>query len=67
MIDHINDIRDDKRLKNLQLITNKDNSNRVNADNAKIVCEGINNCKSGKSKKDSCNYEFKYIEEKRHE
>lgn len=40
---------------------------RVNADNAKIVCEGINNCKSGKSKKDSCNYEFKYIEEKRHE
>lgn len=24
---------------------------RTNADNAKIVCEGINNCKSGKLKK----------------
>ena len=24
---------------------------RINADNAKIVCEGINNCKSGKIKK----------------
>lgn len=94
MIDHINDIRDDNRLKNLQLITNKDNSKksakkhgykfaanshknrkcvktinrtineitfyhstyyaqrlRINADNAKIVCEGINNCKSRKLKK----------------
>lgn len=24
---------------------------RVNADNAKIVCEGINNCKSGNQKR----------------
>lgn len=28
VIDHINDIRDDNRLKNLQLITNKDNSKK---------------------------------------
>ena len=29
----------------------------------KMVCEGINNCKSGVSKKDGCLYKFEYIKQ----
>ena len=35
----------------------------INAGIIKMVCEGINNCKSGTSKYDNCVYEFQYIEE----
>ena len=34
----------------------------INPGIVKMVCENINNCKSGKSKVDGCNYRFKYIE-----
>ena len=33
----------------------------INAGVVKMVCEGINNCKSGISKKDGCSYTFQYI------
>ena len=33
----------------------------INADIVKMVYEGLNNCKSGTSKKDGYNYVFKYI------
>ena len=35
----------------------------INAGIVKMVCEGINNCKSGISKKDGCSYIFEYIKE----
>lgn len=35
----------------------------INAGNVKMVCEGINSCKTGISKKDSCRYKFDYIKE----
>ena len=106
-IDHINNIRDDNRLFNLQLITPsennkkaakdrdytfvaKNNENRkcvkatnkntnevsyfnsmysiqqhlgINAGIVKMVSEGVNNCKSGVSKKDGCSYTFEYIKQ----
>ena len=33
----------------------------INAGIVKMVCEGLNNCKSGKSKKDGHYYTFEYI------
>ena len=36
----------------------------INAGIVKMVCEGLNNCKSGKSKKDGQFYTFEYIEQK---
>ena len=35
----------------------------INAGIVKMVCEGLNNCKSGISKKDGHSYSFEYIEE----
>ena len=35
----------------------------INAGIVKMVCEGLNNCKSGKSKKDGHSYTFEYIKE----
>ena len=35
----------------------------INAGIVKMVCEGINNCKSGVSKKDGHSYTFEYIEQ----
>ena len=32
----------------------------INAGIVKMVCEGINNCKTGISKKDGCEYKFEY-------
>ena len=29
----------------------------------KMVCEGINNCKTGISKQDNCHYKFEYVNE----
>ena len=34
----------------------------INAGIVKMVCEGINNCKTGISKKDNCHYKFEYVE-----
>ena len=34
---------------------------QINAGIVKMVCEGINNCKSGTSKKDGKSYKFEYI------
>ena len=36
---------------------------QINAGIVKMVCEGINNCKSGNSKKDGCSYTFEYIKQ----
>jgi hypothetical protein len=33
----------------------------INAGIVKMVCEGLNNCKSGISKVDGCRYKFNYI------
>ena len=33
----------------------------INAGIVKMICEGINNCKTGNSKKDGCSYTFEYI------
>ena len=33
----------------------------VNAGIVKMVCEGLNNCKSGVSKKDGHSYRFEYV------
>ena len=104
-IDHINNIRDDNRLCNLQLLTPQQNCKKaaedrdysfvgknhqnkkclkatnkdtgevsyfnsmyavqqhlgINAGIVKMACEGINNCKSGVSKKDGHRYTFEYI------
>ena len=106
VIDHINDIKDDNRFINLQLISQKENNKKsaqkrdykfvsknhqnkkcvkatnlktnevteynslysvnkqlqINAGIVKMVCEGINNCKTGISKKDNCHYKFEYVE-----
>ena len=35
----------------------------INAGIVKMVCEGLNNCKSGVSKKDGCSYTFEYVRE----
>ena len=35
---------------------------QINAGIVKMVCEGINNCKSGISKKDGYSYRFEYVE-----
>ena len=35
----------------------------INAGIVKMVCEGINNCKSGVSKKDGQHYKFEYIKQ----
>ena len=34
----------------------------INAGIVKLVCEKINKCKTGISKKDGCNYKFEYVE-----
>ena len=36
---------------------------RINAGIVKMVSEGLNNCKSGISKKDGCSYTFQYIKQ----
>lgn len=105
VIDHINNIKDDNRLCNLQLFTHQENckksaANRdytfvaknhenkrcvratnitteevsyfnsmsavqqhlgINAGIVKMVSEGINNCKTGRSKKDGFSYKFQYV------
>ena len=102
VIDHVNNIKDDNRLCNLQLMTHQENCEKsakrrdytfvaknhqnkkcvkainieknevsyynsmysinqhlgINAGIVKMVCEGINNCKTGISKKDK----FEYVE-----
>ena len=107
VIDHINNVRDDNRICNLQLTTQqenckksaknrdysfaaKNNQNRkcvkainqdtneityyysmyavqqylgINAGIVKMVCEGINYCKSGTLKKDDHVYKFEYVKE----
>ena len=35
----------------------------INAGIVKMVCEGLNNCKTGRSKKDGCHYKFEYVTE----
>ena len=106
VIDHVNNIKDDNRLCNLQLMTHQENCEKsakrrdytfvaknhqnkkcvkainieknevsyynsmysinqhlgINAGIVKMVCEGINNCKTGISKKDNCHYKFEYVE-----
>ena len=107
VIDHINNIKDDNRLCNLQLASQQENCKKsakrrdytfaaknhqnkkcvkatnmdtnivshfnsmyavyqhlgINAGIVKMVCEGINNCKTGISKKDKCHYKFEYVNE----
>ena len=107
VIDHVNNIRDDNRLCNLQMMTQQENFNKsakvrdytfvaknhrnkkcvkatntntnevsyynslytvqqhlgINAGIVKMVCENINRCKTGVSKKDSCSYKFEYVNE----
>ena len=33
----------------------------INAGIVKMVCEGINSCKTGFSKQDNCHYKFEYV------
>ena len=105
VIDHINDIKDDNRLCNLQLMTQQQNCKKsakdrdysfvsenhknqkcvkainvetkeityynslyatqqhlgVNAGIVSMCCQGINNAKSGISKKDNQQYKFEYV------
>ena len=105
VIDHINNVKTDNRLCNLQMFTHQQNCKKaakkrdysfvsknrenrkcvkatnlktknvsyftsmyaaqeflgINAGIIKMVCEGLNNCKSGKSKKDGCYYVFQFI------
>ena len=105
VIDHVNNIKDDNRLCNLQLMTHQENCEKsakrrdytfvaknhqnkkcvkatnidtnevsyynsmyaihqhlgINAGIVKMVCEGINNCKTGISKQDNCHYKFEYV------
>ena len=96
VIGHINNKKDDNRLRNLRLITKQQSylSNAkklrvrkyvravncndgeesfynsmyavnqhlgINVGIVKMACEGLNNCKSGISKKDGCRYKFNYI------
>ena len=105
VIDHVNNIKDDNRLCNLQLMTHQENCEKsakrrdytfvaknhqnkkcvkatnsdtnevsyynslyavqqhlqINAGIVKMVCEGINNSKTGISKQDNCHYKFEYV------
>ena len=105
VIDHVNNIKDDNRLCNLQLMTHQENCEKsakrrdytfiaknhqnkkcvkainieknevsyynsmysikqhlgINAGIVKMVCEGINYCKTGISKQDNCHYKFEYV------
>ena len=105
MIDHINDIRDDNRLSNLQLMTRKQNCQKsaknrdysftannhmnkkfvkaadcstgkvlyfnsmyavqqnlgINVGIVKMVCEGLNHCKTGMSNKNGQRDNFEYV------
>ena len=105
VIDHVNNIKDDNRLCNIQLITQQENCKKsakrrdytfaaknhqnkkcvkaidcetkevsyynsmyaiqqhlgINAGIVKMVCEKINSCKTGISKKDNHHYEFEYV------
>ena len=105
VIDHINDIKDDNSLSNLQLLSQKENNKKaakdrdysfvannhtnkkfvkaincsnnevtyfnsmyaiqqylgINAGIVKMVCEGINHCKTGISKKNGISYKFEYV------
>ena len=107
VIDHINNIKDDNRLCNLQLLTPQENCKKsagrrdytfvsknhqnkkcvkatnidtnevsyynsmyaifqhldINAGIVKMVCEGLNCCKTGISKLDKCHYKFEYVNE----
>ena len=107
VIDHVNNIKDDNRLCNLQLMSHQENCKKsakrrdytfaaknhqnkkcvkatncdtnevpyynsmyaiqqhlsINAGIVKMVCEGINRCKTGISKKDNCYYKFEYVNE----
>ena len=56
MIDHINNDKEDNRYAINQHLG-------INAGIVKMVCEGLNNCKSGISKKDGCSYTFQYIKQ----
>ena len=104
VIDYINDIRDDNRLCNLQLVTQQENCKKsaknrdygfvknnnqnkrsvkainlttneehyipswysvqknINCGMVKMVCEGLNCCKSGRSKFDNYCYRFEYLD-----
>ena len=108
VIDHVNNIKDDNRLCNLQLMSHQENCKKsakrrdytfaaknhqnkkcvkatnsdtnevsyynsmyaihqhlgINAGIVKMVCEGINNCKTGISKQDNCHYKFEYVKKK---
>ena len=108
IIDHVNNIKDDNRLCNLQLMTQKENCKKsaegrdytflaknhqnkkcvkatdcetnevthynsmyavqqhlqINVGIVKMVCEGINNCKTGISQKDNHSYKFEYIDKR---
>ena len=37
----------------------------INAGIVKMVCEGLNCCKTGISKQDKCHYKFEYVKKKR--
>ena len=107
IIDHVNNIKDDNRLCNLQLMTHKENCKKsakgrdytfvaknhqnrkcvkatncktnevthynsmyavqqhlgINAGIVKMVCEEINDCKTGISKIDNHSYKFEYVNE----
>ena len=107
VIDHINNIKDDNRLCNLQLLTPQENCKKsagrrdytfvaknhqnkkcvkatnidtneisyynsmyaifqhlgINAGIVKMVCEGLNRCKTGISKQDNSHYKFEYVNE----
>ena len=107
VIDHINDIKNDNRLSNLQLMTQKDNCKKsaknrdysfaannhknrkcvkainvetkeityfnstyavqqhlgINAGIVSMCCQGLNNVKSGTSKKDGQAYKFEFVKE----
>ena len=105
VIDHINNIKDDNRLCNLQMMTQQENCKKsaqerdytfvaknhqnkkcvkatntntnevsyynslyavqqhhgINAGIVKMVCENLNRCKTGVSKKDNHHYKFQYV------
>ena len=107
VIDHVNNIKDDNRLCNLQLMSQQENCKKsakrrdytfvaknhqnkkcvkatnidtnevsyynsmyaifqhlgINAGIVKMVCEGLNCCKTGISKLDKCHYKFEYVNE----
>ena len=107
VIDHVNNIKDDNRLCNLQLMSHQENCEKsakgrdytfaaknhqnkkcvkatnsdtnevsyynsmyavhqhlgINAGIVKMVCEGINYCKTGISKIDNHSYKFEYVNE----